>query len=140
MTIPEIKHELLTQDNRSTSWPIFIIVEDRKIYGVGDGWEDGKERKDDYDHSDLCEECITKHEDGTVPDECENWGCITSFVNYRVEKNVPNLYGGFFFTAKAAEEHLAANRHHYNSTAKTYGISATHNSELQTVINYLKKG
>lgn len=137
MTIPEIKHELLTQDNRSTSWPIFIIVEDRKVYGVGSDWADGKERKEEHDEA-LCDDCEACIENGPeMPEDCEN--CPDdAFIYYKIEKDVPNLYGGFFFTAKAAQEHLDANRHHYNSTAHTYAISATHNSELQTVINYLK--
>ncbi len=72
-----------------------------------------------------------------LPDDCDN--CDNeSFDYYRIQRDVPNLYAGFFFTAKACNEHLEANRHHYNSTAHSYAISATHNSELQTIIAFIK--
>lgn len=140
MNIEEIKQEILTQDNRWTSWVIFIIVEDKKVYRVDSEFTDDRERKDsdtiDPDH-DLCESCQKLCNEDEIPDECENWECEGSFINFRIEKNVPNLYAGFFFTAKAAEEHLKNCKHHYNSTAKTYGISAYHNEELKTVLRHL---
>lgn len=134
----EIKNELLTQDNRWTSWPIYIVVEDKKIYGVDSGGSDGRERKEDYDDP-LCESCeaLAEGNGPDYPDECED--CPSdAFVYYRIEHDVPNLYGAFFLTAKACEEHLAANRHHYNSTAHSYAISACHNDELQKIIGHIK--
>lgn len=135
--IKQIKNEILTQNKRSTSYVIFIIVEDKKIYGVESDWQDGRERKQNYDDP-LCETCEAMAEGNgpDYPDECDE--CPDeAFINYRIEKDVPNLYAGFFFTAKAAEEHLQSNRHHYDSTAKTYGISAYHNYELKNVLKYL---
>lgn len=137
--IEQIKNEILTQNNRSTSYVIFIIVEDKKIYGVCSDWQDGSERKDrdNIDHDWLCKNCQALEEnDEELPDTCDDCD-VECFVSYQIEKNVPNLYAGFFFTAKAAEEHLENNRHHYNPTAKTYGISAYHNDELKNVLKYL---
>lgn len=135
--ILKIKNELLTQNNRSTSFPIFIIVEDKKVYGIDPNFTDYRERIEDYDEDDLCENCC-KLEPSEMPDDCDD--CMADcFISYRIDKNVPNLYGGFFFTAKACEEHLQLNRHHYNKSANSYAISATHNYELKTVMEYLKK-
>lgn len=138
MKIEDIKHELLTQDNRSTSFPIFIVVEDKKVWGVDQGSYDGRERNEDYDEP-LCDECeaLVEGNGQDKPDDCDN--CPSeAFHYYRIEKDVPNLYAGFFFTAKACEEHLKNCYYHYNSTAHSYAISATHNTELKIVIDHLK--
>lgn len=131
-----IKQELLTQNNRSTSWPIFIVVEDRRVYGVDSDFADGTERKEDFDEDDLCEQCKALDSD-ELPDECDDC-MVDCFVNYRIERDVPNLYAGFFFTAKACDEHLEVCSHHYNKTAHSYAISATHNPELKVVIEHLR--
>lgn len=135
--IEHIKKEMLTQDNRATSYPIFIIVEDKKVYGVESGFADGRERKEDYGDP-LCDRCefMADSNGPDYPDECDD--CPEeAFINYRIEKDVPNLYAGFFFTAEAAQNHLEESRHHYNFTAKTYAISAYNNHELKTVMKYL---
>ena len=140
MNIEQLKNEMLVQDKRHTAWPIFVVVEDQKIYHVSDD-SDGKERKDadliDLE-SDVCEECYAHHsEHGELPDECDNWECDGSFVTYRIEKDVPNMRAGFFFTADACNEHIKNQRHHYNATAKSYAISAYHNHHLREVMEYL---
>lgn len=141
----EIKKEMKTQItsycltpyNRSTSYPIFIVVEDKRIYGVEN--PDGRERRDfeDIDNFGFCELCKKEYETtNEMPDECED--CLEdTFINYLIEKNVPNLRGAFFFTAKACNEHIQSNRHHYDKTAKSYAISAYNNSELKTVMDYI---
>lgn len=129
-----------TQDYRCTSYPIYIIVEDKKVYGVESSWSEDKERKD-WDNIDpeneLCNKCQKAAEDGELPDECDEWDCEESFINYRIEECVPNLYAGFFFTEEAALAHLANKGHHYNSTAVVYAISAVYNYELRSVMEYL---
>lgn len=136
--IEHIKEQMLTQDNRATSFPIFVVVEDQKIYGVSPANADGYERKDsDFYDGELCEECATKQEAGETlgetcadcPDEAFSW--------YRLEEHVPNMRAAFFFTAEACDAHIEANRHHYNETAKSYAISAYHNFELREVMQYI---
>lgn len=127
---------MLSQDNRSTSYPIFVVVEDKKIYNVGDDY-DGRERREDYDDP-LCERCEAMADSNgpDYPDEC--YECPDdAFVTYRIEKDVPNMRAAFFFTAEACNAHIRANPHHYNSTAKSYAISAYHNQELRDVMEYL---
>jgi len=137
--LDNLKHEMLTQDQRSTSYPYFIIVEDKKVHGIDSAYSDDKERidHDALDFNDLCEKCQKLSEDGEdLPEECDD--CSDEcFVHYRIEEDVPNLYAGIFFTAKAAQDHLDANHHHYNSTAKVYGMSAYHNGELRKVMFHL---
>lgn len=136
----DLKNEILTQNNRHTSYVIFIVVENKFVYGVSSDFSDGRERRD-IDQidtaNDLCESCTKSYEDtGDFPEECEDCD-DSSFHFFRIEKDVPNLYAGFFFTGKACDEHIAMNRHHYNSTVKSYGISAYHNPELKAVMAYI---
>lgn len=135
----ELKKEMLTQDSRCTADPIFIVVEDKKVYGVENN--ELRERKNtdliDAD-KDLCIPCIELWNAGMLPSECDNFACDSSFINYRIEEDVPNLRAAFFFTGKACDEHIAANRHHYNHTAHSYAISAYHNYQLKNVIEHLK--
>ena len=139
--IEQIKQEMLSQDKRCTAYPIFIVVEDKKIYGVDIDFSEGRERKDtdmiDFE-SHCCEACRQEYyENGSLPEECDESECNDSFIEYKIEKDVPNLYAGFFFTAKACKDHIENNRHHYNSTVHSYGISATHNIELREVMELL---
>lgn len=131
-----IKHQMLTQSNRATSYPIFIVVEDKRVYGVASDLADGRERREDYG-GELCESCKKlEDENDYIPDDCED--CPDEmFVNYRIEEDVPNLYAGFFFTAEACIAHIESNAHHYNKTAKSYAISAYHNHELRDVMKYI---
>lgn len=136
--IEHIALEMQTQNNRSTSYPIFVVVEDKKIYGVEN--DELRERKDTDQIDaveDLCDRCLKLWEKSELPDDCDHHECDPSFINYRIEEDVPNLRAAFFFTAKACDEHIAANRHHYNRTAKSYAISAYHNRELQYVMEYI---
>ncbi len=134
-----IKKEMLSQPNRGTFLPLFIVVEDKKIWGMSPDYADGRERKDpdNIDHEWLCEDCQEKElTDEELPEDCEE--CDTEcFVSYRLEKQVPNMRAAFFFTAKACDAHIAANPHHYNSTAHSYAISAYYNHELQTVMKFI---
>lgn len=135
----EIQKEMSTQSNRGNSFPIFVVVEDQKIYGAGYGWADGEERKsdEDLDISLLCDKCQAKRQNGSIPEDCDE--CDDEcFVPYQIQKDVPNMRAAFFFTAKACDEHIEANRHHYNDTAHSYAISAYHNPELQEVIKHIQ--
>lgn len=135
-----LAEEMFTQDKRSTSYVYFVVVEDKKVYGIDSDYADGSERKD-YDsleRSDLCEKCKKIWDNGEeLPDECDEYGCEDSFVTYRIDRDVPNLYAGIFFTSKACDEHIKNKAHHYNGTARSYGMSAVYNYQLRAVMDHL---
>lgn len=140
--IQRVKNQMLTQDNRSTSYPIFIVVEDKKVWGYSDCDDyDGKERKEEFDPNDLCATCSALYEEnqGEMPedDSCDEYSCGDTFNYYKIEKDVPNMRAAFFFTAEACNQHIEANGHHYNETAKSYAISGYYNSEIREVMKYL---
>lgn len=137
--IDVIKHEMLTQNKRGTSFPIFIVVRDERIYGVDSNHScDGRERKEDLGEDDVCEVCWSHYQEySEFPEECDDGDCDESFVNYRIEKDVPQMRAAFFFTAEACNAHIEANRHHYGRGAHSYAISAYHNPELKEVMAHL---
>lgn len=102
--LEKIGKEMIRQNNRATQFPLFIIMEDVKVYGLDPDWQD-------------CES--EENEEGDL-------------VYYRMEEQ-PNLSAGVFFTAKACEDHIRANHYHYNNP-RSYGISAWRNYEMQTVM------
>lgn len=137
MDMQTLAQEMANQDNRGTQYPIFIVVEDRKVYGMDRDYRDcGKERKemDFIETEDLCDKCEKIYlETNELPEECENYNCEDSFVYYVIEKDVPNMRAGFFFTAKACEDHIAANHYHYQEP-ESYCISAWRNPEMVMVM------
>ena len=131
--------EMMDQDKRSTAWPIFIVVENKKVYGVDPNFRDCERERKDIDNiekDDLCDNCREVFEEGEVdlPKECGNYECDDSFIYYRIEEDVPNMRAGFFFTAKACDEHIQSQAHHYDDSAKSYAISAYYNEELRMVM------
>lgn len=134
-----IGDEMAVQDKRGTSYVYFIVVEDKKVLGIDSNYADGRQRKGvmEYDEP-LCDSCeaIAEANGPDIPDECDD--CPEdAFVWYRKEEAVPNLYAGVFFTAKACDDHIARNLHHYNGTARSYGMSAYHNEEMIAVMKFL---
>lgn len=135
MQINEIGKEMVTQNNRMTQFPLFVVYS-KVERAVPDGW--GESRRKDFDGldlDDLCENCAELHEDGKdLPDYCEN--CDSDcFWNCREELE-PDLTAGVFFTAKACQEHIDENKYHYTDPI-VYGISAWRNEEMQMVQRHL---
>jgi len=138
MTLKSIGAKMLKQNNRATQYPIFVVVQDERRYVGYDGNWTHTERREDNDEEDICEECLEKyHNNEELPEECDN--CSTQcFAYYYIEKQVPMLEPGCFFTAEACEEHIRLNSYHYNNP-KSYAISAWRNPEMQTVMKNLIK-
>lgn len=137
--LEDIAQEMLVQNNRGTSWPIFIVVEDQKVYGVDSDFTDCERERKDMDaineDKDLCATCRAAYDEtGYLPEECDDSDCEDSFILYRIQKYVPNMRAGFFFTAKACDEHIKEQAHHYDKSAVSYCISAYNNEELRRVM------
>ena len=134
-----IGEEMNKQDNRATSFPIFVIQE-RKKEICHDDLSEGQmaigEEGDELDEEELCEECKLKFDCSDSNDE----SCVTcgycKVLPYREVESF-NLRPGVFLTAKACNEHLAVNHYHYDKSARSYAVSAWRNPELMTVMTYL---
>lgn len=132
--------KMAEQNNRSTQYPMFVIMTDKKIYMPHSyAWDyDGKERLDDeyqeIDVKDLCKKCAELYNEdfdySVLPDDCEDCD-PEAFKWYKKEEQIEQL-PGVFFTAEAAQRHIDENHYHYNNP-RVYGIGAWRNEEMQTV-------
>lgn len=136
--LKNIAKELKTQDNRITQDPIWCVYEKREVGRPEDcgnyrGWvADEGMIKDDL-AEELAEEwrAENKDEDGDLDDR--DWEDILKEelgyreVSYDIE-DVRVDQGQYYFTEKAAQNHLELNDHHYNKPY-TYVESAWRNPE-----------
>ena len=135
-----IGKELAHQNNLGTAWPIWCVMEHKKVYvDYMQSW-DGKERQDpDYfDPEDLCDDCHALYEAGDLPDECASDLCDESTFAYYNTVDVPSFWKGpgMFLTQKACQEHIDSNRYDYTNP-RTYAYRAYRNYELQPIIQAL---
>lgn len=130
--------ELALQNNRNSSWPVWYVSEDKKVYRSSSQDYEHKGRVDpDYlDTDQLCEACLEKYEeDGDIPDDCNACGDET-FEYYDLERGYASYGSCFFLTEKACREYIEANSYHFNNP-KPYCDSAFRNHELQPIIQAL---
>jgi hypothetical protein len=132
--IKAIGEEMNRQDNRATQYPLYVV----------------QETKEEVTHEDFSDYEICVNVDGEKMDEeslCEDCEsafelknpCVGCGFKQRLpvkEERVFALRAGVFLTAKACDEHIAANRHHYTDP-KSYAISAWRNEEMQNVMRFV---
>ena len=139
--LKNMMHEIETQDNRSTRLPIlYVIKETIREYGIEEDYRtDGFEWiKDDesYTWDEVIESVREQIEDDSF-DVTEEDASMEGFkkVFYR---NIERYSDNFFFTEKAAKEHLRINGHNLTKP-QDYVIHAFRNDEIEGVINAIKE-
>lgn len=135
MNISDIGKEMVTQSNRSTQYPLFVIQAEKRVWVAPGQDYDERQRAEDLNEFYLCESCEKLHDsEEELPDECE--ACDEeAFDHFRIE-HYYDLAPGVFFTAKACDEHIASNHYHYRNP-RSYGISAWRNYEMQEVMRHI---
>lgn len=133
--LSEIGKKMISQNNRMTQYPLFVVQEKYEFFVGSDGNWDGYHRKGDHDSELFCDSCKKIRDDGgEVPDNCN--GCESECFWHYEEIDLFRLEAGVFFTAEACEEHIRLNNYHYNQP-RSYAISAWRNEEMQSVMQYL---
>lgn len=134
--IIELSREMNHQNNRSTSYPLFIVVADEKRYG-DPSWCDNKERPEEIEIDDLCESCAKLCEDDEdLPEDCDE--CDSdAFHHYTVEKHVPQMNHGVFLTGKACDEYIKRRSYKMLPNAISYGISSYYSNDMKLAIQFL---
>ena len=138
MKIKEIGQEMVKQDNRMTQYVMFVVW-DRKERIVPDGFGETRRKNNEDSGSGLCRSCLEKYKN---EEELEDWcdDCDQDCFYEATNEFEPDLTAGVFFTAKACQEHIDENRHHYGPDVTTYGISCWRNPEMQAVQKHLIEG
>ena len=137
MSVENIGKKMLTQENRMTQYPLFVIMVDEKIARSPDWDWDDKERVDIdcLNGQDLCENCMKILEnDQDLPPECDD--CDDGAFDFFQVKRVPDLRAGVFFTLDACQKHIDANDYHYVNP-KPFVVGAWRNEEMQQVMQHL---
>lgn len=136
MTIAEIGKLLKTQNNRFTAHPIFMVQEERTIYGIGAEYdpqivwlyEDGCVRVDEKLASRL-ERMYHNLNSKYFMDDCPRGyrrvGYTTQWINVQP-----------FFTERGAEEYIRVNGHNHGKL-RIYVASAYRNAEWQAIRQWL---
>lgn len=152
MLLKEIQNELNTQDNRSTSNPLFIVCDWEKLptkedyssdweyADLWDGYQAIGTTKDDLIKfaKDNEQEIPEKEMDA---DELMEWLVkekgFNLIKNYYFERRV---FINAFFTEKAADKFIEENKHHFSKKVHTYVSSLWRNPEMQFIRNNLLEG
>ena len=135
-----IGHELATQDNLGTSWPVWVVMERKKRYVPYFSDWDEKERvdPDNTNGDELCEDCREAMKRGSLPEVCELDLCEPDAYHYFNWVDEPSFWKGpgIFLTQKACQEHIEDHSYDYGDV-RPYAYSAYRNYELQPIIQAL---
>lgn len=136
----KIGHELATQDNLGTAWPIWCVMERKKVYvDYMQSWDEQERRDPDYlNEEKLCSDCKKAMEENELPETCENDMCDESAFNYFNWEDAPSFWKGpgMFLTQKACQEHIDDNSYDYTDP-RPYAWSFYRNYELQPIVQAL---
>jgi hypothetical protein len=137
MTKEEISQRMHEQNHRSTQYPLFVIQVDQLTpSSLYEDWDE-KQRIDDLDEDQLCNNCLRLYEnDEDLPQDCNN--CGDECFDYYKKQTVFDLTPGVFFTEKACLDHIKVNSYHYNNPI-CYVIGAWRNEEMQTIMQDILK-
>lgn len=131
--ILEIAQRLLTQDNRATDCPIFIVQEKRRTYGFDTNYADDNVvwLNDPNDHVEASPEEHARleaewDEDGKEPQDWtrtayqDTWEHVTSC-----------------FTETGCQEYIRRNRHNHRGELRIYAAGSWRNDEWRAVRDWL---
>jgi len=153
-SLMELSKEINSQDHRSMSMPYFFQVQTEKgvvaLEGCGDTvyWvdSDGLELRTKEDIEEYIKDYISDEFGDKTAEEISlyfidkikgkeaDWLLNKDFR--RVDIVFEKRYENSFFTAKACQENINANKHHYNKPV-TYLNGAFRNPEMELVMKFL---
>lgn len=122
----KLKHELLTQDNRITSHPLFIVFQEDYYPADGDFDGDGI-MFTSYDSDCQCYDCNDNF-------KCEDYEECTRYGYWKTKRFVTCC-----LTNKGAEAYIKANGHNLKNPF-IYVESAYRNQEMIDIREYFMKG
>ena len=132
--IREIAARLVTQDNRATDRPIFIVQEKRRTYGFDPQWSDDNEivwlngpndnaEADPDEHKRLeaaWQETGDEEQDWTRTGYQDTWEYVTAC-----------------FTEAGCQEYIRVNKHNHRGELRIYAAGSWRNAEFRAVRDLL---
>lgn len=151
--LSELQKEMNEQDTCSTADPRYWVIRDfEKVYGESLNHLDGITLFDEYncstvyegkfDNRKILDELIERYEDDFSNSDFYEMGSdkedLSSFLEEKgyedikvLEYMIVSKKRGFYFTEKAAREHLEKNFYHYSEEATTYCEHSNRNPETE---------
>ena len=131
-SFPEIRERLHAQDNRMTADPIFLVQEERRIYGMDTAYDPKiawlyDDESVEVDANEAARLEAAYQADGE--DEPEGFRRVGYAVQWE--------FVMCFFTEAAADLYIKQNKHRYCGELRTYVGSAYRNYEWQAVRGWL---
>lgn len=128
--VQEIAARLVTQDNRATDCPIFIVQEKRRVYGFDPAYSDKVAWiNSDGDEADSEEHARLEAEYEETYEEPEGW-TRTAFEDEW-------HYVTACFTEAGCDEYIQRNRHNHRGELRSYAASSYRNDEFRVVRDFL---
>ncbi len=132
-----LSKKMNAQDNRSTQFPLFIVVADEKVTCADGDGERQRIHEDRWNSNEMCGYCQEKWQlDEEVPEDCEDCD-DTMFHWYQIEKHVPQLDHGVFLTAEECDSYIKRRSYAMKYNALSYAISAWRSNEMSEVLEFL---
>lgn len=154
MNFKEIKERLLTQDNRATAHPIFIVYDWEKIPTSSEYSDKSMFVDDEGEVADTREQFIEylKTADCKIPsteelanmddDELLDWLCKEQGYDIfrKVYYILKRVFINVFFTEESADTFIAQNHYHYTKEVHTYVACLWRNPEMQYIRDMIMSG
>jgi len=126
-----MKHELETQDNRITSHPIYMVEKEERVHGIdpdircdGAVWYDKNDHELEFDTTEERDEWLREWGEDHEMDADD---FVEIFYVTRWQTVQP------FFTEKAAEAYIRANKHNLGRNPRIFVYSGYRNYEWQGI-------
>lgn len=136
--LKKIGAEMNAQSNRLTQYPLFVIQVEKQIecsHYRAEYYSHVDEEYNELTDNELCKTCReTSHEENHI--ECSECNC--EHILPVIDVKEFDLKAGVFLTAEACDDHIKANKYHYNKP-QSYAVSAWRNPEMQTIVKFLSK-
>lgn len=144
--LADLEQRLTTQDNRATAWPLYVVEEQERIYGLDHDYADGSDGyiwqyTDDWEYSHETDaDLLAEHPD-------ETWHDLSAWSTVAVETKDGQRYEKIYYvtrwkfvcahlTEDAANEYVRLNRHNLNNP-RIYVTSQHRCYEWQDVVRIL---
>jgi hypothetical protein len=159
--IKNLSNEMNTQDNRCTVQPFALVLEEKEMRIVPDGysyeticfWNETQYNDDEWDEfiDDLKEYYEDDKDDKELIEDILEYNDFTAFKDSfeasQIEANIQYVTReyeikeqsvNFFLTEKAYNQHIQENGHNLNEPI-SYGIHLKRNTEMETLIKIIHK-
>lgn len=148
--IKEIQERLRTQDNYSTSWPLYCVMETKEIWGMEEDFDDNGARWAYIDDGEVKDTKIIAALNSLWSEVADDDYSVEVIDDGGDERSVSlEQFRRFYFVTKdfvvqtffteiAAKDYIEKNSHRHSGKLSMYVDSAYRNTEMQNLIDFVR--